>query len=477
MSAVIETSVNVEDAVILAEHTSDTATNTTAAASVQPAADAQPMLDVFEIENTPLHIVKFEKPNFDTALSWLRTQVTQAPIDTTTKDGLARAKQLRTMCVKARGAADEAYDAWNRPYLAQRTENIATRDTFKDNVALIEKPIKAALDAQHEIDTAAKREKDRLEAERQAAHQNALYLLQSLPDGYVQSPSADIFAKLEELLAPDYIKQRNWEEFEPAAIDALVRSIEKLNAHMDNARQREQLAELQAQQRAQEEARRAEEEARAREDQRLADLRAGIDAIKGVTTMCVGMDSAFIQGQIDMLNADVQQGFAELQAEADQARATVLVALGELLNAAVQKEANDKEMAELRAQVNAQKAKDAEAQRLKDEEAARVEAEHVEAERQAEARRQAEEDARVAAERAAEEARQAEARAQEAARQEAERIRAAAEEARIARLQADAQRLLDMLREIVAYARQTGADWSSLGEADALIARIEGGQA
>jgi hypothetical protein len=473
MSAVIETGVNVEDAVILAEHTSDTE----AAASAQPAADAQPMLEVFEIKDTPLHIVKFEKPNFDTALSWLRTQVTQAPIDTTTKDGLARAKQLHTMCVKARGAADEAYNAWNRPYLAQRTENIDTRDTFKDNVTLIEKPIKAALDAQHEIDTAAKREKDRLEAERQAAHQNALYLLQSLPDGYVQSPSADIFAKLEELLAPDYIKQRNWEEFEPAAIDALVRSIEKLNAHMDNARQREQLAELQAQQRAQEEARRAEDEARAREDQRLADLRAGIDAIKGVTTMCVGMDSAFIQGQIDQLNADVQQGFAELQADADQARATVLSALAEMLKAAQQKEADDRELAELRTMRAEKEAREAAERQKAEEEAKRVEAARLESERQAAEARRAEEEARQAAERAAEEARQVESRAQEAARQEAERIRAAAEEARIARLQADAQRLLDMLREIVAYARETGADWPSLGEADALIARIEGGQA
>lgn len=437
---------HVEDAVIKSESVTGVENTSSATES-----------EVVEIENTPLAISTMSKVSFDDALKFLQAQAKDAAtLDVSTPDGMARAKQLRGFCVKTRGAAEEAYTKWNKPHLDQAKRNRDIRDAFLVDVGVIEKPIKAAIEAQEEIAKERKREKDRIEAERIQGHRVALANLQAFPDAYIKAGADEISAQLDDLLDPNYLKRRDWQEFDVAAADALVTVIEKMQGHHDNAVQRAELAALQAKQRQEEEARQHAEAERVKEQQRLAGLRDGIDAIKGTVQMCVGMGADFIAQQIDSLTQDASEDYAELQAEADQARAAAVDALRELHAQAVKKEADDKEMAELRAMRDRMQAEAL--AKEKAELKAREDAER--AEQEARDRAEAE---RLAKEKAEREAREAE-----------ERERAAAEAARLQRVQAQAVALLDMLKRIVSEARELGCSAAVISEAESMISSIEG---
>lgn len=435
-----------EDATIISEHGADA-----------PVSQVMEDADIIEFEKTPLNIVEFKPDAFQTALQWLSTQVQNHPVDTSTADGLSRAKQIRQMCTKVRGAAESAYKKWYASHSAQQKANIATRDGFIDSVQKIEAPIKAAIAEAEEKAQAAKRERDRIEAERIEGHRVALADLQGLPDQHITSPSAAITALLADLEHPGYIGVRDWQEFRTQAEEALSGVIDKLRAHLANAVTRERLAEIEAQQRAEAEARAEAERQQQAEAARIAVLREGIDAIKATTTMCVGMPSSFIRQQIEALTADQGTDYADLQQEADQARAATLDALNEMLRSTEQAEADAKELAELRAMRAEKEARE------------RAEAEAAE-------RKRAEEEARrVAAEHEAQAQREAAERAERERREAEEAARRAAEAAALARLQANASRLADSLTAVVACARAAGVTATELDAAESLLAEVAGG--
>jgi hypothetical protein len=485
----------IEEAVVLNEEPATATTGTDAPAD-----------DIFEIEKTPLSIVAFKADAFNLALSWLGDQVKNTPATVDKADDLSRLKLVRTMCVKARGAADEAYEAWNRPLLLQRTENIAIRDKFKADVKALEAPIDAVIKAEEAKRTEAKRLKDQAEADRIASHRAALAALQALPGKYVRATVEEILAAIDEQKACGLPTVAVWEEFEPQAAELYAQTLDTLAAHLDNAKQREELAALLVSQQAQEAARLAEEQERIRATQLAAELRDRIDAIKESVSLCVGMTAAFIQGQIDGL-ATIPDDFGDLQEEAEQARVAAVQTLTELHAAAVKREADDAELAALRKEradreaAEAAKAKAAaeEAERLAEQEAERVRL--IEQRITAianlflkatgaslpdlEARIAQVEGMELTAELYAEllpraEATKATTLESLAAARDAEIEKAAkaaeaqAKAAAMVRLQANASRLVDLLKDIAGQARLAGHDWAVLSDADSLIAEIEG---
>lgn len=194
------------------------------------------------------------------------------------------------------------------------------------------------------------------------------------------------------------------------------------------------------------------------ERRRLANHRERIDAIKRYQTQAVGLPAGRIHVLIEQLRdgITVDASFEEFEAEAAAAKAETLEALVELHTRQLEQEAEQRRIAEERAELERYRKQEqerlaaeraAEEERLAAaravEEAARAERDRIEAEARA-AREQAELEERrrrreqEEAERQAREAAEAEARAAEAEARAAEDARLAAERERIRQEEADA---------------------------------------
>ena len=216
------------------------------------------------------------------------------------------------------------------------------------------------------------------------------------------------------------------------------------------------------------EAREAEKRAKLEAEQRrVAALRSRIEEIRAVVSKVAGRPASYIHTEIQLIMAlpiDVEQ-FAELTGEAEMARGTTLEKLWELHAAAVaqeaeadriaaEREAIERERAELEAQRQREEAKRAERERV--EAAARAEQERLDRERREaeEAERRAQQEREDAERRAAieaEQARLAEQRAEQERRQaeldRAEREQREREEAAAAAARAEEDRRAREARE------------------------------
>lgn len=248
-----------------------------------------------------------------------------------------------------------------------------------------------------------------------------------------------------------------------------------------------------------EEARKEAEKAAklAAEQARVAAIRAKIDQIKDSIVFAMGKSASEIQGAIDELSTHeiTLEEFAELAGEAQMAKVAALARLGEALTAQQAHEAEQARLAEERAQLERERAEQAERERIaadaradeerkarkaREQEEARLRAEReaeeakLAAQRAEIARQQAEIDRqRAEAERAAREAQKAAEAAELARKIEADHIEALAENERIDRERADAKHRADK-----AYAaeqdriRRALAEFEATGPEDWEIAQV-----
>lgn len=379
---------------------------------------------------TSFAVLKYDA--IEAGLAELRDASKEA-FDVTTKEGNKAAREFVRRCVSTRTAAETAYTNWNRPVMDIQKKAREKRDYIIGEVEKVEAPVKAQIDAE-----ALKKEEERIakakaEAARIDAHQAALKAIAELPIHGLTASVADIKDTIARLQSPDFLAQRDWEEYGDQAIEAVATAAETLRAHLANATAREELAAMRAQQEAEAAARRAAEEAAAAERRRVDGIKDRIRAIESAPTTCIGLGVRQIQQRIDSLAREAADDFAEFQADAGAAIEAALGNLKTMLDAARDAE----ELAQLRADKarREQEEADAVARKAREEQEAR--------------------EAAARAEREAEERRQAEARAAEEKRQrdeaEARRREQAAAEAAAARVREQAGTLLALLTEARAH--------------------------
>jgi len=372
----------------------------------------------------------------DAMLAGIKAEYAGAVFAVDTPDGKKAAKEVVGKLSKLSTGMDAAYKEWNAPIMAMTKAAREQKDYAQGVIGEIMKPIKQQLDDQKAKDEAEEVARAAAESRRVDAHTAALIALQKLPDSYVSASSTDIDAVIREVSSFDYLTKRDWEEFALPAQDAQRTAIEKLNAHLQNAKDRDELARLRAEQA------KKDEEAAAEQAKRDADERAATEAreraealkerIRNIETApmgAFGTTVAHMQRLITRLDATDVSEFGDMQADAEKAIATARAMI-----VSMQTQQKAVEDAAVLAQQNA-----AELQRLQDEKATqeREAAERIAAEARAE---QARKDAEAEAEREAEAQRERDA---QAAR---EREAAAAAEAK-ARAEAVAETLLTLLIE------------------------------
>jgi colicin import membrane protein len=152
--------------------------------------------------------------------------------------------------------------------------------------------------------------------------------------------------------------------------DHIVGEVEKLEAPLDAAIK------------AQEQAKEAERQRKAEiEQQRVAGIRTKINALAAIPTGSVLMKADQIAAEVEAVNAMAidEQGFQEFFVEACELRESVLAQLKHLFGAAEMREAQERRLAEERAQLERERAAAA-AEAERQAEQARVDRERVEAE-------------------------------------------------------------------------------------------------
>ncbi|WP_316150092.1 hypothetical protein [Cupriavidus sp. BIC8F] len=337
--------------------------------------------------------------------------------DVKTPVGNKAAREFVRRCVTTRTAADEAYTAWNRPMLDAQKWVRNKRDEIVAAVRAIETPVYDQVKADERRKDEERIAKARAESARIGTHQACLNAITTLPKEYLSASVADVAATIRDLESPEYLGQRNWEEYADQAKEAVDTALSTLRVHLENAKAREELAAMRARQEAEAAARRAEEAKAEAERKRAARLKERIHAIETAPTTCIGLGVKQIQQRIDALAAEAADDFAEFQAEAGAAIEAALGNLNTMLEAARDAE----ELAQLRADKARREREEAEA-------IAAIKRQHEEAEAREKARAAAEAEQRQTEARAAEEKRQREEaaarrREQEAAAAAAQRVR------------------------------------------------------
>lgn len=125
-----------------------------------------------EVLDAPSKIV--ELTAVEKGLAELRADLAGVEFDVTTTVGDKAARAARARCVSIRTGADGVYETWNKPMLTKQREMRGQVATIKTAVLEIEQPIDAQIKAQEAVRAAEKAERDRIEAERVAAAQRQI---------------------------------------------------------------------------------------------------------------------------------------------------------------------------------------------------------------------------------------------------------------------------------------------------------------
>lgn len=337
-------------------------------------------------------------PINDLQLAALREELKGAQFAVDTADGKAAAKKVISKLTAIKSSMEDAYKTWNAPILAMTAHARQQRDHAIETIDAIRAPIKQAVDEQTARETAERTRKAREESDRISAHTAALKVLGDLPGLYVQSPSADIESAIHEISGFDYLSRRDWQEYLPAATDLIRANIDALKIHLANAKAREQLAALQAEQRAADEARAREQAEQDAERERVAALRERIHNIELAPTTVADATSEAISRKLSRLEQTDTTTFDELAAEATAAIENTRNVLQTMLDAALKNEAAARQAAD-----DAAELAELRAEKQRREEAAATARENAEREAREEAervQREKDEAARIARERA-----------------------------------------------------------------------------
>lgn len=312
-----------------------------------------------------------------------------------TAEGMKDAKRVKSGLTKLKTAMKDAYQTWNAPIMEMTADARAKRDYVIEQVDSILAPIAEQIDAQTKIENEERARKAAEESKRIEAHTAAVKVLQDMPGKYLSESSETITKVIAEISSFDYLTRRNWQEYLPAATDAIRTSIETLNQHLENAKAREDVARLRAEQ---EEARRKQEHAAA--------LTERIHNIELAPNSVVGATSEAIRRMMARLDQTDVSTFDDKAAEATAAIENTRNTLQTMLDAALANEetarqaaADAAELATFRAAAVAQKKAQEEAQERAERET-REAAETAEREAAEQAQREKDEAARIARERA-----------------------------------------------------------------------------
>jgi hypothetical protein len=370
------------------------------------------------------NIKPIQYPVRDLHIAALHHYLDGAQFAVTTAEGMSEAKQVAARLSKLKTAMKDAYTTWNGPILEMTADARSKRDHIIAEVDLILAPIKEQIDTQAAIEAEVRTRKAREESERVAAHTAALKVLEDMPGKYLSEPSETIAKVVTEISSFDYLSRRDWQEYLPAATDAIRAAIATLEQHLTNAMAREELARIQATQAAADQERLEREQAAERERERIAGLRERIHNIELAPTTVVGATSEAIQKKLARLEQTEPSSFEEMASEATAAIENVRNVLQTMLDGALKAEA---------------------AQRQADTDAAELAAFRAAAARQ-------QQEQQEAADRAANEARQAAEAEQREKQEQAEREQRERDEvARIARERAQA--VAEILRDLLVEAR------------------------
>lgn len=352
----------------------------------------------------------------------LTTKYKGVVYDVTTTKGMADAKAARLEIREPRYAVERIRKG-KVSELSAISKAINTRAAeITSQITALEDPIDGLIKGEEDRKAAEKAERERAEAERIKAMENALQAIRNVPLHAVGKPLAEMQSLLDELAGTDMAVFD--EVYLTAAKEAMTHSSEALSrAIAERAELDRQQAELAAQKaenervaREQEEARRAQQEAddqarkereqaeaAAREEEaakqrRIAEVSRNIDNIRRQAFASLN-GSEQIRDAIEALSAGplLAQEFDSRVQEAESARAETLEALTQRLNLAVQQEEHEAQKAEAqrKADQEAQERAAREAQELADKQAAEAQRETAAAEAaiQAATAREAMEDA------------------------------------------------------------------------------------
>lgn len=400
----------------------------------------------------------------ETLLAQLRAAYAGKVFDTSDDAVFKTAKEACSRMSKLRTATKESFTAWNAPVRKQQADNGVLRDHYIAEIQKIEDQVRTQVDAETEKRNAAANKKAADESLRIDQHVAALAGINAIAGSMVSASVAAIQDAMRDLTHFDYLTRRDWQEYVPAATDAIRTTIEALKLHLSNAEAREQLATIKAQQAAEALAREAEEANRQtlREQDEAATAR--IHKITNQPTACIEATAAKIQTVIDNVEKVDLATFPDARrADAKAAIDGVLVTLVTMHSSALAKEAAAAQAAKDQAELQAFRDQAARAAAEK-ETAAREAAAATARELAAAAQRAADEAARSERDAAAERQRVADA-------EQAERDRVAAAAQRATELaQEHAEKLLAMLIEARAYI----ADPSSYeNDQNAIIERLD----
>lgn len=344
---------------------------------------ASEVVDTAEIKDGKV-VVKFSKT--EAALATLRAKYSGPVPDVTTKPGMELARAGRAAMTAVLNALEERRTELKKPALVFGRTLDAEAKRIEAEIETLRQPYAEAIDAEKKKADDAKAAKERAEQQRIREHEVALRGITEMPGRYVSAPSKEIQFAIEQLEDPEFCAGRVWEEYAEEARDSVRQTLMTLRAHLENAKAREELASIRAQQQ-------VEERNRAAEQTRVAKIKDRIRALEMAPQTCIGLASPMIGRRIDALQEDADEGFESFAEFSNDARAAMDTAIGQLRR--MKTEATESEAA-----ATARAAEQAELQRLRDADSARQREAIDQANREARERAEAEQrqrDAELAA--------------------------------------------------------------------------------
>lgn len=307
----------------------------------------------------------------DAGIAALREKYAGVVYDCKTTEGFEEAKAARLAIRTPRYLVENIRKDAKAPILALGRELDAEAARITAALEKIEKPIDDQIKAEETRREEERQRKIREETERVQKIRDRIAALNGLPTSFAASPSQDIVVAIETLthtpIDDSFAEfKEEAERAHGAALVALQKCHEAAVAREAEQRRVEaQLAEL-ARLRAEQEAReKAEREAAAKrereeaerrakeaaEQKRVADIRARIDGIRSLPTAYAGKPSDVVRLAFrDLREATSFESFAEFGNEARQAYAEALTALETEYQAALKREADLRELEQLRAE-------------------------------------------------------------------------------------------------------------------------------
>lgn len=247
-------------------------------------------------------LVQYSKT--EAALAALREKYTGATFDLTTTKGDKEARAARLELTTLRTSLEKRRKEFKAPALEFGKKIDAEAARITSEIEALEQPIDAQIRADENRRAAEKAERERIERERVAAHQNRLNTIracvgraQGLPSERIANGIAQVEAMVTDAAT--------WEEFAGEAATAQAETLAAMRSMFDAAKARED-EEARVEQQRQENERQAAENRAAAE--RLAEAQRELDA-----------KAAALQAEQDAIAARRAQEEADAQREADDA--------------------------------------------------------------------------------------------------------------------------------------------------------------